>query len=675
MGSHVYWLFFFVLLYWAYCITIGITGYLKAKKGTDYFIAGRQLNIWVFVLAATATSFSGWTFVGHPALMWRDGLPYGYASFYTITIPFTGVLFLKRQWMMGKRYGFVTPGEMYYQYFGKSDTMRVLTVIIALFFSIPYLGIQLRASGILFNILTDGMFSVNVGMWMLAVIVLLYVGLGGLRSVAYVDTAQCILLWSGIVAIGILAANFAGGFDSLTSKFGDIIAWINAGGGAEAVPKWADPAAVKVFLANTKAIIKMTPDNFSHLIAVPGVVQFVPAGGLAQGGTWTGIMILTYAFALMGIHASPAFSMWAFANKNPKPFPLQQVWASSLGIGFALIFFTTMQAMGGWVLSLMPAASGDGTVLPLANLVGGKQGNLVPYLIHLMKDTAPFAVGLLAICALAAMQSTGAAYMSTASGMLTRDIVKRFIVKDMSETAQTQWGRVTVTFVVGSALIFASLVPGAIVMLGALATSFGFMMYPSLIATLYWPWLTRQGIIIGLICGIIAVLATFRFDFGLPWGYNPLTIFCAGWGILFNLPVAILVSFFTQPDAKEQARKQEYHDFLTKHAGLAPEKRGFIKAGWIITVVWFFFAQGPGAVIGNTLFGSPLDPSTWINGMPSIWVWQIIWWILGVFMMWFLAYKCELSTNITTTFEALKHDIYEEEPTVDEGSSRGQSGV
>ena len=674
MGSHVYWLFFFVLCYWGYCITIGVTGYLKAKKGTDYFIAGRQLNIWVFVLAATATSFSGWTFVGHPALMWRDGLPYGYASYYVLTIPITGVFFLKRQWLMGKRYGFVTPGEMYHQYFN-SEAMRVLTVIVALFFSIPYLGIQLRASGVLFNILTDGLFSVNVGMWMLACIVLLYVGLGGLRSVAYVDTAQCILLWSGIVALGVISVNFAGGWDSLTSKFGDVVAWIHAGGGVADAPKWADPAAVKIFAENAKSIVNLTPDGFSNKVAVPGVIQFVPAGSMAQGGTWTGVMILTYMFALMGIHASPAFSMWAFANKNPKPFPLQQVWASTLGIGFALFIFTTLQSMGGWVLALMPYSLGDGgTVLPLANLVGGKQANLVPYLIHLMKDTAPFAVGLLAICALAAMQSTGAAYMSTASGMLTRDIVKRYIVKDMTETGQTKWGRITVAMVVGSALIFASMVPGAIVMLGALATSFGFMMYPPLIATLYWPWLTRQGIVIGLICGMIAVLATFRFDFGLPWGYNPLTIFAAGWGILFNLPVAILVSFFTQPDAKEQARKQGYHDFLTEHAGLSEEKKPLVKWGWIITLVWFFFAIGPGCVIGNTLFGSPLEPATWINGMPSIWIWQIIWWILGIGMMWFLAYKLEMSTNIKTTFEALKHDIYEEEAVADE-SSRGQSGV
>jgi Na+/proline symporter len=672
MGSHVYWLFFFVLVYWGYCITIGVTGYLKAKKGTDYFIAGRQLNIWVFVLAATATSFSGWTFVGHPALIWRDGIPYGYASFYVLTIPFTGVLFLKRQWLLGKRYGFVTPGEMYSTYFG-SEAMRILTVIVALFFSIPYLGIQLRASGVLFNILTDGLFSVNVGMWMLAIIVTLYVGLGGLRSVAYVDTAQCILLWSGIVALGIIGVNFAGGWEGMTSKYGDIVAWINSGG--TAIPAWADPEAVKVFLANKPAIFKITPDGFSHFVAVPGVIQFVSAGPKAVGGTWTGVMVLTYMFALMGIHASPAFSMWAFANKNPKPFPLQQVWASTLGIGFALFIFTTMQAMGGWVMTLLKPAGAAETILPLANLVGGKQANLVPYLIHLMKDTAPFAVGLLAICALAAMQSTGAAYMSTASGMLTRDIVKRYFKKDMTETQQTHWGRITVISVVGSALIFSSIVPGAIVMLGGLAVSYGFMMYVPLMATLYWPWLTREGVVIGLICGIIAVTVTFTFKLGLPWGAYPWTIHCAGWGIIFNLPIAILISFFTQPEKAEAARRMEYHTFIRSHASLSPEKRHLIKWGWIITLAWFFFAIGPGCVIGNTIFGNPLKPAEWLNGMPSIWIWQVVWWILGIGMMWFLAYRLEMSTNIKTTFDALKHDIYEEEPVVDEKSSRGMSGV
>jgi Na+/proline symporter len=386
-------------------------------------------------------------------------------------------------------------------------------------------------------------------------------------------------------------------------------------------------------------------------------------------------MVLTYMFALMGIHASPAFSMWAFANKNPKPFPLQQVWASTLGIGFALFIFTTMQAMGGWVMSLLKPAGAAETILPLANLVGGKQANLVPYLIHLLKDVAPWAVGLLAICALAAMQSTGAAYMSTASGMLTRDIVKRYLKKDMTETQQTQWGRITVLIVVGSALVFSSIVPGAIVMLGGLAVSYGFMMYVPLMATLYWPWLTRQGVVTGLICGIIAVTVTFTFKLGLPWGAYPWTIHCAGWGIIFNLPIAIIVSFFTQPQKEELDRRMGYHNFIREHASLGPDKQHLIKWGWIITLGWFFFAIGPGCVIGNTIFGDPLKPATWVNGMPSIWIWQIVWWILGIGMMWFLAYKLEMSTNIKGEFDALKHDIYEEEAVVDEKSSRGLSGV
>ena len=162
MDEKVIWLFAFVIAYWIYCIFWGIKGAIQSKTATDYFIAGRSIPVWVFVLAATATSFSGWTFMGHPSKLYTDGFQYAYASFYAITIPFTGVLFLKRQWILGKRYGYVTPGEMLSDYF-KSDSLRILVVIIALFFSVPYLGIQLQASGYLFHVLTDGMLGINVG--------------------------------------------------------------------------------------------------------------------------------------------------------------------------------------------------------------------------------------------------------------------------------------------------------------------------------------------------------------------------------------------------------------------------------------------------------------------------------------------------------------------------------
>ena len=141
MDPKIVWLFIFVILYWGYCIFWGIKGAIAAKTASDYMLAGGQIPLWVFVLAATATSFSGWTFVGDPGLIFRDGFQYAYASFYTITIPFTGVMYLKRQWMLGKRFGYVTPGEMVADYF-KGDGVRVLTVVVALFHSISWCTVK-----------------------------------------------------------------------------------------------------------------------------------------------------------------------------------------------------------------------------------------------------------------------------------------------------------------------------------------------------------------------------------------------------------------------------------------------------------------------------------------------------------------------------------------------------
>jgi SSS family solute:Na+ symporter len=646
MDAKTTWLFVFVALYWSYCIFWGIKGALTAKTASDYFIAGRKISLWVFVLAATATSFSGWTFMGHPGLLYRDGFQYAYASFYAITIPFTGVMFLKRQWMLGKRYGFVTPGEMLSTYF-KSDAIRLLVVLVALVFSVPYLGVQLRASGFLFNVLTDGMLDVNVGMWLLSLVVIIYVASGGLRAVAYVDTMQAILLAVGIVAIGVIAVYFVGGWGQLNEGIGALAQF--------------DP--------------KRTPDGYSHYIAIPGVIQFVSAGPSAEGGAWTGVMILTYMFALMGIQSAPAFSMWAFSNHSPKPFAPQQVWASSFVIGFILMVFTAMQGLGAHFLGadlkfmaahpdLVNNVMGEGLQGKDLMDMPGAQGALVPALIYLLSDAAPWLVGLLSVCALAAMQSTGAAYMSTAGGMLTRDILKRFIMPNASHGQQKFWGRVGVIVIVLAALLVATTATDALVLLGGLAVAYGFQMWPALIAVCFWPWLTGAGITIGLIAGLIAVTMTESIgaqvfallDMEPLWGRWPLTMHSAGWGILFNLGLAILISAITQRRASTEHRMQ-YHNFLREHASLPEAKRALVPTAWIIALLWFFFGIGPGAVLGNTIFGDPNDPGTWLFGIPSIWAWQLLFWALGVFMMWFLAYKMEMSTVPGREIEALHEDI------------------
>ncbi len=606
------WLITFVSIYWAYCLFWGFKGARSAKTSTDYFLAGRSIGIWVFVLAATATSFSGWTFVGHPGKIFTDGLPYAFASFYALTIPFTGVLFLRRQWVLGKAYQYITPGEMYSDYYG-GNSIRLLTVLVAFLFSVPYLGVQLRASGALFNVLTDGLVSINFGMFALSAIVMIYVASGGLKSVAFVDCAQAILLALGITILGGIAIYYAGGYGGFTSGLADMV------------------------ISDVTSGQNLTADGYSMKVAIPGSIQMVSAGSKSTGGPWTGIMCMTYMFALMGIQSSPAFSMWAFSNKTSKAFRWQQVVASSVVIGVLLFSFTIFQGMGGHIL----IANG---VLDNAN-----DSNLVPQLINLLSDVAPWLVGLLAVCALAAMQSTGAAYMSTFSAMVTRDIYAKFISPNASDKTQKLSGRVFVIIVTVAALIVAANSSQAIVMLGGLAVAYGFQMYPALIGICYYKGFTQKGVVAGLVIGLIAVTLTDRTSawFGVPWGAYPLTIHSAGWGIFFNLITVFLVSHFSVETDVEQKNKAKKHQLLQAVSGMNSARKKKIRLAWILTLFWFLVGFGPFATIGNTLFSDPNTPALWAPfALPSIWVWQIIFLGYGIFVMWFLAFHMGMSEPI-----------------------------
>ncbi len=562
------WVWTAVILYWMYCIFWGIQGARKAKTAGDYMIAGRALPMWVFILAATATSFSGWTFIGHPGLIWRDGLAYAFASFYVLTIPITGAFFAKRQWLLGKRYGFITPGDMYSYYYG-TEAMRWLVVLVAVLYSTFYSAVQLIASGALFHTVTG--VPVITGSILLASVVLFYVAAGGIRSIAWVDSLQCILLITGITLLGWFVLDAAGGWAALSPQ------------------------------------IHALEDKY---LKVPAVIEFT-----AGKTTWTSVMILTYMFSLMGIQASPAFTMWAFSNKSPRPFPWQQVFASTFVVGFVLFFFTAFQGMGGQVFTDELGITSDRDLVP-----------------KLMQNYLPaWALAFVTVGALAAMQSTAAPYIGTGSTILCRDVYFRYLRPLAGHAEQIWTSRFFAVILTVTAFVIAIMSKEAMVMLGGLATAFGTLMYLPLLGVVYGLRVTGLGVVLGLICGVVAVFLTNL----LPGWKYPLTIHSAGWGLGVALVMGLLASQIGQESPKALARRRETREWLNSIDPPSTSQKKWRKGLWVAVPVWYLFAIGPGAMLGNDAFS--------FLGFPPLWSWQIVWWLLGVILMWALCFKAGLS--------------------------------
>jgi Na+/proline symporter len=574
------WVYIFLGIYIIYCFYWGLKGYFTEKTSSGYSIAGRSIPFFAFLLAATAASFSGWTFIGHPGLIWRDGLAYAFASFYVLTIPITGTFFSKRTWLLGKRYGFITPGDMYAYYFN-NEFLRYLVVLTAVLYSIFYSAVQLMAAGALFNVIAGVPFT--FGALFLAFVVWFYVCTGGLKASTWVGVIQFVLLVGGIILLGI--------FVIINPQFGG----------------WS---------AFSASVAQME----LRYLQVPRVINW--GLGAVKGETvWTAVMCLTYMFALMGIQSSPAFTMWTFGIKNPKPLAWQQAFMSTFVVGFALFFFTAFQGMGARVLQ----ALGDPRFVDLTDKT------VVPLLMQ--NFLPPFVLGIVFVGAIAAIHSTAAPYIGTGGSILLRDVYWRLIKKQEASDAEQIWvNRILATVLTIAALTVGMTSTAALVILGALATAFGFVMYVLLLGVIWGFRFPAIGAVLGTMAGMIAVYLAYKV-----WP-NPLSMHSAFWGTFTGLVVAYLCRGLGLKDTKETIERQaEIRGWLDSVDEPSESGKQWRKAMKIVVPVWYFFAIGPACILGNNAFS--------FAGFSPLWSWQIAWWILGIIMMWGLCFKAEMSTT------------------------------
>jgi len=635
MSEKAVWLFLFILLYAAFCFFWGVRGSrYNSENPQKYYLADRNVSSWVFFFAATAATFAGLTVISQASLIFNDGFQYVGTAFIAITVPLGSIFFFKRQWMLSRKFGYITPGEMYYDYY-KSDTLRIITVLVTFFVAIPLLAVFFGATGFLVNILSDGYISRDLGMWVISTIVLFYVTRGGFKSVVSVGVVQSWLYFLTVIILGLIIYFFVGNFET----FGKTLSKI----ASTPISNWG----------NTQGY---GGGDYNGYFALPGVIQWVAGLGKnpAVGGPWTAMMIFTFAISFMGVVLSPSFSMWSYTAKHPKVFSYYQIWGSAVVIGFLLFVFSTYQGIGATLLGASSEVNNKGlsinTILPE---VSTKDHSLIIYhIINLMDNSALWVTGLLAVGIIAAIQSTAAAFLMTSGSIITRDLYKTYVNKNISWTNELIAVRLITMLIFLAALYLATFAKPAMVIFSGISISIAFQFLIVLLGLVWFPWITRGAAISGIIIGIFIVILTETIGQQisgnrLPWGRWPLTIHSGVWGLLFNVFICFSVSAFsslTKIDS-DRGHRQKFHDFLNDHMGLHPSRTKLRSFAYVIALIWLFFGAGPGQVLGNSFFGSPgAGYEEWILKIPSLWGYQLIWWFFGIGLVWFLASQMDLST-------------------------------
>ncbi|HYC47609.1 MAG TPA: sodium:solute symporter family protein [Burkholderiales bacterium] len=204
MSSNLFW---FVAIYLAVSITIGLVAALRVHSASDYITAGRRLPVYVVFAAVFATWFGAETVLGISATFVREGAaglisdPFG-ASLCLVLV---GLFFARPLYRMG----LLTIGDFYRQRYDRPVEL-IASVCIALSY-LGWVSAQVTALGLVFNVLSDGAISREWGMVIGASVVLVYTLFGGMWSVAVTTFVQMIVIVLGLIYIAWLVSGMTGG--------------------------------------------------------------------------------------------------------------------------------------------------------------------------------------------------------------------------------------------------------------------------------------------------------------------------------------------------------------------------------------------------------------------------------------------------------------------------------
>lgn len=488
LNAKTMWIAFGIYLLFLVAIA-AIENYREKNKSMRGFAtAGGSIKWPILVMTYLASLMSTWVFFAAPGAYYRGGLVYWLSEMsYICLFPVIMHFVMNKVWIINSKRHYITPADFYDDRF-KSPVLRIILALIFVSASFPYVTSVLIAIAKAAEIATGGAMEYNKVVIIFGIVIVAYVMIGGMKSIALTDTIQGLiyisLLW--VIVGACLLVGFGG---SLTS-------------------------AVRSIWNNTNSWFSYPgPDSW-----VPYSARFGYPFSCAIG--WT--VMLPHVFVRSGYSGKDLHTQRKLMGITPI---LQAfVWTGTMLIGLIAI-------------ALLPGLGTEETEY------------IIPYLIqNIIHNVNPtLAVGLMICFFIGAVSvgiSTADSFLLVSGSILAEDIIHKTLRIKLSERGKLIVIRSVIGIIGIVSVVMALNPPDLIFTLIMFAISIVMPLFPILVLGIYWKRATKQAAIISSIVGTVVVLMTyFWWNLGGTW--------YGAFGLLASTFCMIVVSLLTKQRAED----------------------------------------------------------------------------------------------------------------------------
>jgi SSS family solute:Na+ symporter len=477
-----------VAIYCIAMIAIGVWASKKIQTMSDYVVAGRSLDFWVFTMLMIGSVCSGMSLLGVSGLGYKFAWPTIWEQIAVpLSIAFCIIFFGVKMYTVARKEGYLTVQDYLAHRFESQKQLRGLSAIAGIIVSMIYLAGQYTAVSIVL------MWLFGLPHWLAliigAAIVTVYTVIGGLYAVAWTTLVQGLILIIGVLIMAPIVIQAAGGITHIN----DVMAAANSMN----VDPWASGA----------------------------------------GAVFTPTYIFSFFLLLtIGLACAPHVINNILAVKDVRYFK----WAP-------LIAF----AIYGVVMFLLKFAGFAGFVMVkegLMQLPDVKNASDFVFVYGVQSAMPSIALwGVFAVIILAAVMSTTDRLMLTIGTYFSWDIYKKILNPDAPEKKVLLVSQISVLAAAVITLLLAINPPDMLVWLiwAGIGIMFATFSVP-LLAGLYWRRATRQGALASMGFGLVASL----FFGGLSYfkiNLVPMPVHFSFYAFVISVVAMIAVSFATPP--------------------------------------------------------------------------------------------------------------------------------